>query len=544
MRKVFLDDLVYYTQGKNVGCVNWNENIGKTFYFIYDDQSGYLKIVDVLKSHKICVEYEDNIYCILGYSFLNGKLGSLFGKHGFKEGNKINEKDFELNIGDELIDENRHLIITNRKNGNGHYYQYICKKCGFDCRQKYYKNGLLFTDGLWNQTSNLINKKQGCACCNNKIVVEGINDIPTTDPWMIPYFPGGYDEAKKYTYGSSNQIHPKCQDCGLISNNKIAIYDIHKRKGFRCRCSDKISFPERFMMEILNDLSIDFIYQYSDCDMPNGTLYDFMIPSLNTIIETDGGWGHGYKGTIDRLLVDNKKDESIKHKFKVIRINCEPSTYEHIKNSIIKNKDMNALFDLSKVNWDKCNELAQKNLKKQVCLSYSIRKTNPKDLALLYNLSSSTIVNWLNEGNKYGWCKYSEVEKYYNKYGCRKKAVNQYTLHGKYMKTFESSYDAQREVGNVNISNAIKNEKSAGGYLWKYDEGDYSDIAPYHRGNCKMVVQINKNTKEIINIFESLVEAANATGTNSKQIWKACNNHNKIVGGYLWRYADEIDLVA
>ena len=44
----------------------------------------------------------------------------------------------------------------------------------------------------------ILNGKR-CACCSNSVVVEGINDIPTTAPWMVDYFPGGYEEAKRYT---------------------------------------------------------------------------------------------------------------------------------------------------------------------------------------------------------------------------------------------------------------------------------------------------------------------------------------------------------
>lgn len=37
-----------------------------------------------------------------------------------------------------------------------------------------------------------------------------VNDIPTTSPWMIPYFQGGEEEAKKYKNQSHQKITPIC----------------------------------------------------------------------------------------------------------------------------------------------------------------------------------------------------------------------------------------------------------------------------------------------------------------------------------------------
>ena len=70
--------------------------------------------------------------------------------------------------------------------------------------------------------NNLLSSNQGCACCHSLVVVPGINDIPTTDPWMISYFQGGYDEAKRYTHGSEQKIHPVCPECGRIKDKAIS----------------------------------------------------------------------------------------------------------------------------------------------------------------------------------------------------------------------------------------------------------------------------------------------------------------------------------
>ena len=119
--------------------------------------------------------------------------------------------------------------------------------------------------------------------------------------------------------------------------------------------------------------------------------------------------------------------------------------------------------------------------------------------------------------------------------------ICQHTLDGKFIKVYGGINLAQNETGITNISYAIRHEGSqAGGYLWKYDDGDYSDIEPYRKNNnAKAVEKIDKETREVISVYESLVEAEKDTGISFKQIWKACNGQRKTVGGFIWRYADK-----
>ena len=47
-------------------------------------------------------------------------------------------------------------------------------------------------------------KKYGCEVCNGKKVVQGINDIKTTHPWMVKYFKN-QEEANNFTYCSNKK---------------------------------------------------------------------------------------------------------------------------------------------------------------------------------------------------------------------------------------------------------------------------------------------------------------------------------------------------
>ena len=51
-------------------------------------------------------------------------------------------------------------------------------------------------------------------------MIDGINSIVAKEEthWMIKYFQGGYDEAKKYTKSSNQKIYFNCPTCGRIKN--------------------------------------------------------------------------------------------------------------------------------------------------------------------------------------------------------------------------------------------------------------------------------------------------------------------------------------
>ena len=55
----------------------------------------------------------------------------------------------------------------------------------------------------------------------------------------------------------------------------------------------------------------------------------------------------------------------------------------------------------------------------------------------------------------------------------------------------------------------------------------------------KMVVQINKDTLDVIACFESTHEAHRRTGVGQANISKCCLHQNKTAGGYKWEYYDE-----
>ena len=120
------------------------------------------------------------------------------------------------------------------------------------------------------------------------------------------------------------------------------------------------------------------------------------------------------------------------------------------------------------------------------------------------------------------------------------KKINQYSLDGKYIQTFNSSKEAKEKTGITTIAYALKTNCRGGNYQWRYYQGDNNDIKPYN-GIQRKIKQIDKDTGDIINIYDSMAEAEKDTGIKGDQIWKACNGEHKTSGGFIWRYYEDTD---
>jgi len=408
-----LNVLPTHKDKRNYGKPDWENSVGIDVPFRIKDVVGCIKIIKYIKKSKVIIEYNgrskiygtDSIKNMRFYKFLKNYSNS-----------------YKFNIGDiinncKIID--RKSIILNGTTNK--YYKYQCLKCGFNCGE-HYKNQN-HKDEFWILEYNLI-QEQFCACCSSRIVVEGINDIPTTTPWMVKYFQGGYNEAKLYTCNSNHKINFRCPDCKTIKNKEMAISTLYRTKTISCVCSDGISYPEKIMYNLLNQLNIDFDYQkyfkwckfssYGDYNKISHGLYDFILNKYNLIIEMDGGLGHGNKpnkyirNNVNQDIYKDKMKDKLAYDngYKVIRIDCKISNLDYIKNNIM-NSDLKHIINMENVSWNSIDALSINNLAKEVCDFYN--KYNFVSISFLcdkYKFCRSTILNYLHKGTKYKWCDY------------------------------------------------------------------------------------------------------------------------------------------
>ena len=396
--------------------IDWKKSIGYKINFIYDDIKNTLLITNYdYKSKKLTIKCE-------GYEYFNISAGHL---RDCKLGEMLNKntKDFKFKIGDIV----NNLIITDRKHEkrlhgkslvNEKFYKFKCLKCGYECGEYYKKQE--YKKDYWIVEKDIL-QNHGCSvCCHNpQIVVVGINDIPTTDPWMIPYFQGGYEEAKLYTFSSSYKINPICPDCGNIKNKLVSLNEIYKNHSIGCFCKDGISYPEKFMFCFLNQLNIDFQTQLNKttfkwCKGENYDYrYDFYIPSINCIIETHGKQHYiesltstQFKKTLIEEQINDKSKEELAKRNNIkyyVSIDCCFSNMNWIKNSII-NSELSELFDFSNINWSECDNFALKNIVKLVCETKNNLKLTNEQLSKEFKLCSATISTYLKNGKIHSWC--------------------------------------------------------------------------------------------------------------------------------------------
>ena len=91
-----------------------------------------------------------------------------------------------------------------------------------------------------------------------KNVIQGENDLYTTHPEYVKYFVNEED-SKRTSYGSNKKFLMKCPECGY---EKLQTVNRLISQGFACQCcSDGISYGEKFILNLLIKLNIQFITQ-------------------------------------------------------------------------------------------------------------------------------------------------------------------------------------------------------------------------------------------------------------------------------------------
>lgn len=393
-KELSLEDLPH--RGK---LINWKESVGEFIHFIYGDIEGFIEIVEYyIEENKIKTRYKDIEYITTTSNFQKIKISNCL---GIKR--KNNKKvGFEYNVGDVITTNNGKIkIIKQIRVGEKDIksYEYKCLIDGdIDSIREY----------------DLI-KGCGCKVCSNRKVIKGINDISTTHPHLVKYFKN-IEDTYTHSYGSHDTFIFKCPECDF---EKEAIIVFFIKQNYCCpKCSDGISVPQKIMFSILEQLKIDFKTEYNP-DWIKPCRYDFYFKINNKeyIVETDGGWhtndnNRSGKSKEESKDIDSYKDKmAIEHGIqKPIRIDCDYGSkdrFEYIKQNVLKNKELNELFNLSKLDWNKCFEFSLSSRIKEAC-EYKKNNSNlsTNDISKIMKISQSSVTNFLKIGNEMGFCCY------------------------------------------------------------------------------------------------------------------------------------------
>lgn len=438
--------------------------------------------------------------------------------------------------------------------GSGDYVWWDCPKC---------KN--TYDMKLCDRTGA---SKNNCPYCSGYRVNQ-TNCLWTTHPGIAKFL-SNEDVGYSVTHGCNKEYEFTCIDCNHKKHLRICTA---VRYGFSCpRCSDGISYPEKFMMYILTQLDINYenqkTFEWSknikhDNKKLNGNKkYDFYIPTKNLIIETHGKQHYEessqFEKTLeeeqenDRLKEDLARQNGIKDKY-YIAIDCRNSNLKFIKDSIV-NSEINNLFDLSQIDWLKCHEFACNSLVKEVANLWNKGIKSSYKIADILKLDRSTISkNYLKQAVELGWCDYNPKEQmkqsqYNNSKKIRKKVI-QLTLSGDYVKEWESAREIHKELDICykKISSVCNGKmKSTGNFKWVFKD-DYEEYIETGR------IPLHKNRKEVIclntlQVYKTITEAGRAIGRAQQNIkshilgkTNSCGI-DEVTGEPLkWMYKDDYD---
>lgn len=123
------------------------------------------------------------------------------------------------------------------------------------------------------------------------------------------------------------------------------------------------------------------------------------------------------------------------------------------------------------------------------------------------------------------------------------KAVAQYTINGKFLRTFKSITEAEVALSLNSISQAIYKKGSAGGYQWRFFDGDTSDIPTLVNVKTKNlflpIIMLDKSGK-VIKKFDCVKQCVDEyPELSTSQINRVLNNTIKSHKGYIFKYQDD-----
>lgn len=240
-----------------------------------------------------------------------------------------------------------------------------------------------------------------------------------THPYLVKLLVN-MDDGFKYSAGSKKKIFIRCYNCDY--EKEIEIQSLTNR-GFSCpRCSDGISYPEKFMFNVLNQLiGKDFQVQLSKTTLHwcNNYRYDFYINKFNIIIETHGIQHYeelkNYHWQSLGEAQENDKQKEIlainNNITNYIIIDCKKSELDWIKKNIMNSKLPKLLnFKEEDIDWLKCHEFACSSLVKDICKIWNTNNEDIKKIANMFKITGVSVRKYLKQGAKLGWCDYDPIE--------------------------------------------------------------------------------------------------------------------------------------
>lgn len=247
-------------------------------------------------------------------------------------------------------------------------------------------------------------KKVVCPTCDIKkytTLIKGINDIWSLRP-DVGQLLANPEDGYNYRPYSNKKVMFRCPECGHEFLQLIA--DVSS-KGLVChRCKVSISYPNRFMTNLLDQTQIDFITEYTIPPHPYRYDFYFELNDKSYVIEMDGAFGHGCVDTPnfpkeEQIKTDKIKDLLAEQKeIQMIRIDCQytdmNNRFEYIKKEI-QNSVLQDLFNFTTDNYSQANEKATILLLSQISHKWNEGVRSYDQLEQIFHIKRPAIRRYL-----------------------------------------------------------------------------------------------------------------------------------------------------
>lgn len=403
----------------------------------------------------------------------------------------------------------------------------------------------------------ILNAKNGNGCprCSNIHIGKIYGAIWDTKPEIAELLVN-YHDGHRLTRYSKESVEFKCPDCGHVQSRmpKTIISN-----GFICeRCSDGFSKPEKFMRSVLIQLGIDFEMQ-SKFKWAKNKKYDFFFDGI--ICETHGlqHYEHGFQCRNARSLEEERTNDEYKKRVALengftndtyITIDCRKSEKQWIMNSILNSK-LADYYNLSIIDWDKCEKDCLTSIMLDVCNLWNNGKTTTEIKKIMhFSAKTSVVSKYLKTCNSMGLCEYNPSES-------RKDASRHKVVCLNNGKIFNSIKDAQNFYNVDNISGCCIGQCSSVGrdpitnekLVWRHyedylklTENEIYNLVHKRIASAKRVICLN--TQQVFTCSEEAGKWINRKGGST--ISSCCRGEQETAGVHLitgeklkWMYYDD-----
>lgn len=292
-----------------------------------------------------------------------------------------------------------------------------------------------------------------CPYCTGNAILVGFNDLWTTAPDTAKLLTNP-DDGYLISKGSGQKKNFTCPLCGKAQDKFVKNV---VNRGLQCiYCGDGVSYPNKFARAFLDQmLKGAYIPEYSP-EWAKPYFFDnaFEYNGQWFLLEMDGNFHYNETGYVDSTLEERQKVDKIKdtlaqeHNMAMIRIDCCKSDLSYIKNNIL-NSSLNNVFDLTNVDWQKCDEQAQKNLIKEACELYMSGVKSTEEIGKIIHAGRSTTIRYLKKGAEFGWCDYDPKKAQENNYLRQRKPVTVVHIKSQNRLCFDSIIACERELSNT-----------------------------------------------------------------------------------------------